>query len=106
MKPRTVALAATRERCTPRTAPSALPARLAHPLARAATGLLALLLAAPLATAARYSVQGAAGISATLDAGTGRYQIADASLGWVFAGRLPETPSELATDAGRDEIGA
>jgi hypothetical protein len=74
-------------------------------VARAAAGLLALLLAAPLAAAARYSVQGAAGLSATLDAGSGRYQITDASLGWVFAGRLPDVPSEVASDVGRDEIG-
>jgi hypothetical protein len=75
-------------------------------VARTASALLALLLAAPLAAATRYSVQGGAGLSATLDAGTGRYEIADASLGWVFAGRLSDIPSEVASDSGRDEIGA
>ena len=105
MKPRTVALAAASERCALRAAAPALPARTAHPLLRAA-GALALLLAAPLATAAPFSVQGAAGLSATLDAGTGRYEIADASLGWVLAGRLADRPSEVTTDAGRDELGA
>jgi hypothetical protein len=106
MKPRTVALAAASERCAPPAAAPALPRRSAHALARAASALLALLLAAPLAAATRYSVQGGAGLSATLDAGTGRYEIADASLGWVFAGRLGDIPRDVATEDGRDEIGA
>ena len=45
-------------------------------------------------------------MSATLDKDTGRYEVADAALGWVFAGKLPRAPADVATDSGRDELGA
>src|SRR5262249_26517879 len=106
MKPRTVALAAASERCAPRTALTTLPRPRAHAPARAAAGAPRLPPGLPLRAGERVSGEGAPGLSATLDKSSGRYEIADASLGWRFAGRLAQPPAEVASGAGRDEIGS
>jgi hypothetical protein len=63
-------------------------------------------LSTPLLAGERSTVRGAPGVSATLEKDTGRYEIADAALGWVFAGRLARAPEDVTTDEGRDELGA
>ena len=52
------------------------------------------------------AVHGAAGIEASLDAATGRYEVRSAELGLAFGGTLGTPASDLTRAQGRDRLGA
>jgi hypothetical protein len=52
------------------------------------------------------SVRGAAGIEASLDAASGRYEVRSAELGLAFAGTLGASASDLSLGHGTDRLGA
>lgn len=58
------------------------------------------------AQAARTAIEGAGGIVAEMDPGSGRYEVRSRELGWAFVGQLGSGASDLSVTHGRDHVGA
>ena len=56
--------------------------------------------------AAQPFIEGAAGIIATVDENSGRYEVRSRELNWAFAGQLGDRASNLKVLGGRDRLGA
>ncbi|HKC16564.1 MAG TPA: hypothetical protein VKC11_07660, partial [Steroidobacteraceae bacterium] len=56
--------------------------------------------------AAHPFIEGAAGIIATVDENSGRYEVRSQDLNWAFAGRLGDSASNIKVLDGRDRLGA
>ena len=70
-----------------------------------AAALLTVILPAGPCRAETLVIRGAAGTEASLDAGSGRYEVRSTSLGVGFAGSLETPASGLTSARGRDELG-
>jgi hypothetical protein len=68
--------------------------------------LVALALWALPCHASQSSVESAAGIIATVDQVTGRYEVRSQELNWTFAGQLGSSTSKVRVVTGRDRLGA
>jgi hypothetical protein len=71
-----------------------------------ATLSLALTLSALPCHAAGTSVEGAHGITATIDEESGRYEVRGKEPNWVFAGTLGAAASDISVKEGQDRLGA
>src|ERR1700694_6202230 len=76
------------------------------PFLGCATLSLALTLSALPCHAARTSVEGAHGITATIDEESGRYEVRGKGPNWVFAGTLGAAASDITVKEGQDRLGA
>src|SRR5579864_358790 len=70
-----------------------------------AAALLSAMLPAGTCRAETPRIHGAAGTEASLDAGSGRYEVRSTALGLGFAGTLEAPPTELSASRGRDALG-
>ena len=76
------------------------------PFLGCATLSLAFTLSAPPCHAAGTSVEGAHGITATIDEESGRYEVRSKEPNWVFAGTLGAAASDISVKDGQDRLGA
>jgi hypothetical protein len=80
-----------------------------HPLdalLRRAALAIAITLSALPCHAADQAIEGARGIVATIDQGSGHYEVRSRELNWTFTGQLGDSASDLSIKDGQDRIGA
>jgi hypothetical protein len=68
--------------------------------------LVALTLSALACRAADQAIEGARGVVATMDPGSGRYEVRSRELNWTFTGQLGDPASNLSISHGQDRLGA
>jgi hypothetical protein len=69
------------------------------------TVAIAALLSAMPCQSADPAIQGARGIVATIDQGSGRYKVVSRELNWTFTGELGDSASQIRIEKGRDRLG-